>query len=74
MLSQNNLLNTILNNNITFLEQNDFITEKIIKDGINSGTMVLLGNINHKNVKPVLIGQPAKIKVNANIGTSHLIC
>ena len=74
MLSQNNLLNTILNNNITFLEQNDFITEKIIKDGINSGTMVLLGNINHKNVKPVLIGQPAKIKVNANIGTSPLIC
>ena len=36
--------------------------------------MVLLANINHKNVKPVLIGQPAKIKVNANIGTSPLIC
>lgn len=45
MLSKNNLLNTILNNNIDFLEQNDFIAENIIKDGINNGTMVLLGNI-----------------------------
>ena len=74
MLSKNNLLNTILNNNIDFLEKNDQISKNIIIESINNGTMVLLGNINHKNVKPVLIGQPAKVKVNANIGTSPLIC
>lgn len=74
MLSKNHLLNTILSNNIKILEENDCISGDTIKDGINSGTMVLLANINHKNVKPVLIGQPAKIKVNANIGTSPLIC
>ena len=74
MLSKNNLLNTILNNNIDFLKKNDQISKNIIIESINNGTMVLLGNINHKNVKPVLIGQPAKVKVNANIGTSPLIC
>ena len=45
-----------------------------MEQGLNSGSMVLLGNINHKNVNPLLIGQPAKIKINANIGTSPLIC
>jgi phosphomethylpyrimidine synthase len=32
--------------------------------------MVLLANQAHAAVKPVLVGQPASIKVNANIGTS----
>ena len=32
--------------------------------------MVLLGNPNHANVKPILVGQPSRVKVNANIGTS----
>lgn len=41
---------------------------------INSGRAVLLCNPNHKNVKPVIIGQPARIKVNANIGTSGHVC
>lgn len=74
MLSNNILLNTILNKNIDFLAKNDCISSSIINNAVNSGTMILLANINHKNVRPVLIGQPAKIKVNANIGTSPLIC
>ena len=34
--------------------------------------MVLLGNPAHRDVLPLLVGQPAKVKVNANIGTSPL--
>lgn len=41
---------------------------------INEGRSVMLGNPSHKNVTPVIIGQPARIKVNANIGTSRFVC
>jgi len=50
------------------------LDEKTIAAAIEAGTMVLLGNPNHKNVRPILIGQPAGIKINANIGTSPLQC
>lgn len=39
---------------------------------INSGKMVFLGNPAHENVTPIVIGQPSRIKINANIGTSPL--
>lgn len=34
--------------------------------------MVLLGNPAHEGLKPILVGQPSRIKVNANLGTSPL--
>lgn len=49
------------------------LSEKRIEEGLRSGAMVLLGNPNHEGVKPVLIGQPASIKVNANLGTSPFL-
>lgn len=39
---------------------------------IAQGRMVLLFNPNHRRCRPTVIGQPASIKVNANIGTSPL--
>ena len=50
------------------------LTEEEIRSAIEAGTMVLLGNPNHKNVRPILVGQPARVKVNANIGTSPFHC
>lgn len=44
----------------------------LIRDSIESGKMVLLGNPAHCGVHPILVGQPARVKVNANIGTSPL--
>ena len=35
--------------------------------------MTLLANPRHENVRPTLIGQPARVKVNANIGTSPFV-
>ena len=34
--------------------------------------MVLLGNPAHAGLRPLLVGQPSRVKVNANIGTSPL--
>ena len=50
------------------------LTEEEIRSAIEAGTMVLLGNPNHKDVRPILVGQPARVKVNANIGTSPFHC
>ena len=50
------------------------LTEAEIRAAIEAGTMVLLGNPNHKNVRPILVGQPARVKINANIGTSPFHC
>ncbi|NCC25590.1 MAG: phosphomethylpyrimidine synthase ThiC, partial [Deltaproteobacteria bacterium] len=42
----------------------------IVAPALDQGTMVLLHNPAHKSGRPVLIGQPARIKINANLGTS----
>jgi phosphomethylpyrimidine synthase len=44
-----------------------------VESALSRGTMVLLGNPGHAGVVPTLVGQPASIKVNANIGTSPMI-
>ena len=57
---------------IASLSQEEGLSEQTIIEALAKGTMVLLGNPAHKNVSPLLIGQPAKVKINANIGTSAL--
>ncbi len=74
MISKNTHLSSLFSHYKDDLCKEEGITISELEQGLNSGSMVLLGNINHKNVKPLLIGQPAKIKINANIGTSPLIC
>ncbi|MCD6460124.1 phosphomethylpyrimidine synthase ThiC [bacterium] len=46
-------------------------TGEEIRKFIADGTVVIPKNINHKNIKPIGIGEPLKTKVNANIGTSQ---
>ncbi|WP_432735827.1 phosphomethylpyrimidine synthase ThiC [Maridesulfovibrio sp. FT414] len=70
MFSKNTALKSIFDSSIDELCKSEGLSKETIIQGIENGTMVLLGNPNHKNVKPTLIGQPAKVKVNANIGTS----
>ena len=43
-----------------------------LEAGVNQAAMVMLGNPNHPNIEPIIVGQPARVKVNANIGTSPL--
>ena len=70
MFSKNKALKSIFDSSIDELCKSEGLSKETIIQGIENGTMVLLGNPNHKNVTPTLIGQPAKVKVNANIGTS----
>ena len=51
----------------------EHMTENSIREGLDTGRMTLLANPAHAGVTPTLIGQPARVKVNANIGTSPMI-
>ena len=70
--SQNSALSGLLDKHLTTLAEEEQLAPKSIVEAIEAGTMVLLGNPVHPNLKPILVGQPSRIKVNANIGTSPL--
>ncbi|HIU18336.1 MAG TPA: phosphomethylpyrimidine synthase ThiC [Candidatus Avidesulfovibrio excrementigallinarum] len=72
LLSQNAALQSLCEQHIARLAGEEALTEDCIRESLEAGTMVLLGNPCHTNVKPILVGQPARVKVNANIGTSPL--
>lgn len=69
----NTILEQLLDEHVAALAEQERLTEQEIRDAIADGTMVLLANPNHDNVAPTLIGQPASVKVNANIGTSPFV-
>ena len=71
-VSKNAALHGLLDQHLSTLAEEEGLAPKSIVDAIEKGAMVLLGNPAHPGLKPVLVGQPARIKVNANIGTSPL--
>ena len=72
LLAQNTALSGLLDKYLTSLAEEEQLAPQTIVDALEAGTMVLLGNPAHPNLKPILVGQPSRIKVNANIGTSPL--
>lgn len=72
IFAKNAALKRIYDEHIAELSKLEGLEKEDIADALDRGTMVLLGNPNHGNVRPILVGQPASIKVNANIGTSPL--
>ena len=72
ILTQNTALAGLFEAHIDELVKKERLEADVIKQGIENGTMVLLGNPEHPDVLPTLVGQPASVKVNANIGTSPL--
>ena len=73
MLKKNRILEKLYNRDIDKLANAEGLDQGIIKCGLKQGTMVLLGNPGHEGVSSTLIGQPAGIKVNANLGTSPFL-
>ncbi|WP_458399668.1 phosphomethylpyrimidine synthase ThiC [Mailhella sp.] len=71
-VSKNAALYGLLDQHLSTLAEEEGLAPESIVDAIERGTMVLLGNPAHPGLKPILVGQPARIKVNANIGTSPL--
>ncbi|MEZ0575184.1 phosphomethylpyrimidine synthase ThiC [Halodesulfovibrio aestuarii] len=72
ILTQNAALAGLFEAHIDELVKKERLEADVIKQALENGTMVLLGNPEHPDVIPTLVGQPASVKVNANIGTSPL--
>lgn len=72
LFSRNPALSLVLAKHGDALAQSEGLCRETVTAAIENGTMVLLGNPNHPNLAPILVGQPAKVKVNANIGTSPM--
>lgn len=70
ILNKNSALRSLFEAHISHLAKTEDLPEESIAADIESGRMVLLGNPAHADLAPILIGQPARVKVNANIGTS----
>lgn len=70
----NKTLNEIAESYLASLSKEEALAPETLMEGIKSGVMVLLGNPRHPDLQPIIIGQPASVKVNANIGTSPLSC
>ena len=71
-LSPNAALRGLLDQHLAALSQEEGLAPETITSAIEAGSMVLLGNPAHAGLAPIVVGQPSRIKVNANIGTSPL--
>lgn len=72
IISANPALAEILAKSLPELMAYEHMSEADIRARIDQGSLTLLGNPRHANVRATLIGQPARVKVNANIGTSPI--
>lgn len=70
--SQNAALNALLDAHLSSLAEEGQLSPSLILEALEAGSMVLLGNPAHAGLRPLLVGQPSRVKVNANIGTSPL--
>lgn len=72
LLSANPALKSLLDFHVHKIAKDENLAPAVIIEQIEQGKMVLLGNPAHEKLEPLLIGQPARIKINANVGTSPL--
>jgi phosphomethylpyrimidine synthase len=72
IFSRNVALSSLFNRHSQRLSAEEGLSPDVIANAISDGHMVLLGNPGHPAVTPLLVGQPCRVKVNANIGTSPL--
>ncbi|MDR2055260.1 MAG: phosphomethylpyrimidine synthase ThiC [Desulfovibrio sp.] len=72
LFSKNAALRRLLDRHLPALAREETLAPEGITERIAAGSMILLGNPGHKQLAPGLVGQPARVKVNANIGTSPL--
>ncbi len=73
IIKKNPTIAKILDQHLASVAADEGLDPETVADAVATGTMVVLANPGHKTVRPTLIGQPATIKVNANIGTSPFL-
>ena len=72
LIELNTALSGLLDQHASALSAHEHMPEAEMRARIDQGVLTLLANPAHGHVRPTLIGQPARVKVNANIGTSPL--
>lgn len=72
VFSRNAALSSLFSQHKNRLAMEEGLAPEALAAAIEEGSMVLLGNPAHPHVRPIVVGQPSRVKVNANIGTSPL--
>ena len=72
LFSRNAALRGLLEQHLGALCAEEGLAPDVVRAALEAGTMVLLGNPAHPHLKPLLVGQPSRIKINANLGSSPL--
>jgi len=72
LIAKNPALAALLDRRLPELSAHEHMAADDIRARIDQGQIALLANPRHEHVRATLIGQPARVKVNANIGTSPL--
>ncbi len=72
IFSRNTALSSLFKQHSARLSADEGLSADSLAAAINDGHVALLGNPGHQGGMPLLIGQPCRIKINANIGTSPL--
>lgn len=72
LCSKNTALAGLCERHLAELARQEALDEAVILAALDAGTMALLGNPAHPGLRPLLVGQPSRVKVNANLGTSPL--
>ncbi|MDZ4164393.1 MAG: phosphomethylpyrimidine synthase ThiC [Smithellaceae bacterium] len=56
---------------MTLCAEQEGISPEFIRRGVEEGNIVVVRNVNHRNIAPAAIGRGLRTKVNANLGTSR---
>jgi phosphomethylpyrimidine synthase len=60
----------IISEEMKICAENENVSPEYIRKGVENGTIVIVRNSRHTDVKPLAIGKGLRTKINANIGTS----
>lgn len=74
IFNRNSALKKLCHQHLDSLASIEALDRQILENAIEEGSIVFLGNPAHPDLLPLLVGQPTRIKVNANLGTSPLSC
>lgn len=72
IFSHNPVLSSLFKHHGKRLAKDEGLSPEVIEEALAAGRMVLLGNPAHRSGLPILVGQPSRVKINANIGASPL--
>lgn len=65
-------LNNETTEEIKYVADQENLDVNLLRGRVAKGLIVILTNVNHKNLKPIGIGYGLRTKINANIGTSPI--